>query len=77
MRKTILIAAVILCLAGCTQEGGKDYDAAACQLQGLKPGTTEYDHCVEEEKARKMLAQQRQEFERMKQYDRDSKLRGY
>lgn len=71
-----------LSLAGCAllcacAPGGKDYDAAArCQALGHAPGTEAYDTCVYEEKMQKMMQQQRQEYEKMKQDELDWKLRG-
>lgn len=77
--KAILIALVPLMLfAACDSKPRKDYAAIArCQDFGHKPGTASYDQCVEDEHASNMLKQQREEFERMKQNERDWKLRRY
>jgi hypothetical protein len=66
MKYTVLFACVAL--AACGGPGKPDYDAQArCQGLGYKAGTTAYDQCVKDEVASKMLKQQREEFERMKQ----------
>ena len=76
--KHILMAAVALCALSACGEPKKDYVAASrCQSLGLKAGTPEYDQCVKDETAAGMLKQQREEYERMKQEERDWKLRRY
>ncbi len=71
------LAALVLITAGCA-DNKPDYDGMAkCEGLGYKPGTAEYDKCVREEKSVKMMEEQRREFEKMKQDDRDRKLRGY
>jgi hypothetical protein len=74
-RMRFLILALVL--ASCT-DSGKDYAASAkCQGMGHKPGTAEYDKCVNDEKTAQAMQQQREEFERMRQYQQDQKLMNY
>lgn len=76
MRK-IHVVLPLLALASCGPEA-KDYDAQAmCQSIGNQPGTRAYDECVEAERSRKMLEQQRREYEQMKQEKEDWRRRGY
>jgi hypothetical protein len=74
------VATLLACLAlaACSGTAKKDYDTQArCQDLGNKPGTTSYDQCVKDEKAAKMLKEQREEFERMRQERDDQRLRRY
>jgi hypothetical protein len=76
MRFFILTSSVLLLFA--CADNSKDYGASAkCQGMGYAPGTAEYDKCVEEEKIAKAMQQQREEFEQMKQYQQDQKLKHY
>ncbi len=74
-----MMGAALLALAACS--GGpakKDYELAArCQQSGYQPGTPDYDRCIDEERSRRLMQQQREEFQRMKQDERDWKLRRY
>ena len=64
-------------LAACGPEP-KDYSAAEkCRTSGLVQGTPEYAECYEKMKAERLMDEQRQEFEQMKQYDRDWRMRRY
>lgn len=73
MMKYASVLAMLL-IAACNP-GKKDYQLEAhCQGLGLKPGTAEYDKCISEKKTQRMLEQQREEFERMKQDERDWKM---
>lgn len=77
MKRYFLLCGV-LALAACGSTPKKDYDAIArCQEMGMKPGTAPYDQCVKDEEAANRLKQQRQEFDKMKQDERDWKLRRY
>lgn len=68
----------LLALSACDGGARKDYDSAArCQSLGQQPGTAEYDQCVDDEKLSRMLQQQRQDYERMKQQEMDQRLRRY
>ncbi len=70
--------AIFLLTAACSSAPKKDYDAIArCQEQGHKPGNADFDECVKEEKASKILKQQRDEFERIKREEQDNRLRRY
>ena len=77
--KTFMIAGLLcLPLAACAGDGKKDYVASAhCYDMGYKAGTDAYDQCIKEEKSSRMLKEQRQEFERMKQDQEDWKQRRY
>lgn len=73
-RKTIL-ALILAALAACA-DNKKDYDAMArCEGLGYQPGTVELDKCVREEQAIRLMEQQRNDFERQKQEERDWKMR--
>ncbi|MCE2926412.1 MAG: hypothetical protein LW823_02020 [Rickettsiales bacterium] len=77
MKQALLFVFCASLLAACA-EPKKDYEASSrCQDLGLKPGSESFDSCVSEEKAARMLRQQREEFERMKQDERDWKMRRY
>lgn len=68
---------VIFVLSSCSADD-KDYGASAkCQGMGHKPGTAEYDKCVDDEKVANAMRRQRDEFEMMKQYQQDQKLMNY
>lgn len=61
------VGCTALLLASCTGQQAKDYDSTAtCQAQGLKPGTAEYDTCVREESAARLMQQQHDEYENTK-----------
>ncbi|MFW0777044.1 MAG: hypothetical protein ACN2B6_04930 [Rickettsiales bacterium] len=78
MKNILIVLAPLLLLAACDSKPRKDYAAIArCQDFGHSPGTAAYDQCVEDEQAANRLRQQRAEFERMKQDERDWKLRRY
>lgn len=76
--KPFIYALPFLCLLSACAEPKKDYESAArCQDLGMQPGTAAYDQCIKEEKAARMLREQRREFEQMKQDERDWKMRRY
>ena len=72
------IAAFVVLAACSSGPAKKDYELAArCQQSGYQPGTADYDRCIDEERSRRLMQQQRDEFQRMKQDERDWKLRPY
>jgi hypothetical protein len=76
MKKTIIFA--VLLLTACAGNSGRDYDGSArCQGMGYKPGTAEYEQCLKEEKAARLMEQQRQLDERREQERRDQINRRY
>ena len=76
MRPFILLACLIV--TACANNGKKDYDASArCYERGYKAGTDAYDQCVKDERASRMLEEQRQEFDRMRQDQEDWKQRRF
>lgn len=79
MLQSLCLLAGIAMLSACDSGSQKtDYDASArCQSMGYQPGTAEYDRCVEDEKLNRMMQQQRQDYERMKQQEMDQKLWRY
>lgn len=75
MAKQWILCSLLFLLAAC-QPPAKDYESTArCQELGYKPGTVEYDNCVKEERASRLLQKQRREFDQMKQDERDWKMR--
>lgn len=78
MKKTITLCLGFLLLGACANDGRKDYDSMRyCHSAGYQAGTAEYDQCVKEERSRRMLEQQRAEYERQKQIDRDNRARRF
>jgi hypothetical protein len=76
MNKYVMLALAMM-LAGCADDK-RDYEAAAsCQAKALQPGTAEYDQCVRDMRAERLLQQQQREFEQMKREERDWKMRRY
>jgi len=72
-QKFMLYAFVILSACATPK---KDYESIArCQELGYKPGTSLYDQCLKEEKASRLLQEQRREFDQRKQDERDWKIR--
>jgi hypothetical protein len=63
-------------LAACAVEPDRAA-IAKCQGMGNAPGTAEYDTCVREESAARVMEQQRREYDQMKQNEQDWKLRRY
>ncbi|MDX2112204.1 MAG: hypothetical protein SFW63_00505 [Alphaproteobacteria bacterium] len=77
MNRIVTAAAMVLLLAGC-EAPRKDYEASArCHELGHQVGTPAFEECVRNERAERMMRQQREEFERMKQDERDWKMRRY
>lgn len=77
MNRIVLSATLLLALAACSPEG-KDYAASGrCQDLGNKPGTKAYEDCLTDEKMHGMMEQQQQEFDNMKQEQRDWSMRRY
>lgn len=75
MHKIIIIAA--LALTACA-EPKPDYAAQGrCQELGHAPGTAAYDDCLKEQRTQRMMEQQRQEFEDMKRYREEWRMRRY
>ena len=69
--------AALLALAACAPEQ-KDYDAMRhCGDLGYSPGTSAYDKCIKDEKTARLLEQQEQEYDQMKQQQQDYILRRY
>jgi hypothetical protein len=78
MKFSVALVALGLLAACAGGQTRKDYDAMrACHDQGFQTDTEGFNRCVEEERAARALKEQRQEFEQMKQYDRDWKMRRY
>lgn len=76
MKKYIVIATLVL--AACAGESRTDYEASArCQEMAYKPGTAEYEQCLKDEKAERLMDQQRKLNERREQDRRDQINRRY
>ena len=68
----LILSGGLLALSACGETDDtyySDHGAAArrCAGQGLKPGTKEYDHCVQEEISAQRLEQLHEEHERRQQ----------
>jgi hypothetical protein len=77
MKKYLLAISAVLALAGCADPKPDRVASAQCQDMGLAPGTAGYDRCVTEQRNKRLMEEQRREYEQMKQYDQDWKMRRY
>lgn len=74
----IAMACFVFTLSACADQGGSDgVSARHCSGLGFKPGTKEYERCLRDERTSRLMEEQRQDFERMKQEQQDWKLRRY
>lgn len=73
-----IFTAIVLGLLvnACTPEPDRA-TIAKCETMGHTAGTKDYQTCVREENAAKLMEQQRREYEMMKQNERDWKMRNY
>lgn len=77
MIRSVCLSILAIALFACDAPR-KDYESSAkCHDLGYKPGTPEFEDCVRNERAERMMRQQREEFERLKQDERDWKMRRY
>jgi hypothetical protein len=75
---SVLTITITSFLVGACAPPKKDYQASArCLDLGIKPGSAAFDECVSNEKAARLLSEQRESFEQMRQDERDWKMRRF
>ena len=75
-----LLSTLLLCtfILACSGTPHKDYDAIArCGDLGYKSGDAGFDNCVNNEIAAARLARQREEFDQMREAEKDRALRRF
>lgn len=78
MQHTMILSVLLLLTACGAPPPARDYEGSnACVGRGYIPGEQAFENCVREERAGRLLEQQRQEFERRKADEEQWKMRRF
>ena len=76
MNRILALACAVAAVSACSDH--KDYDArSACLTMGYKAGQSDFDKCVKDERASRMMIEQQKAFEQRQQDIEDWHKRGY